>query len=198
VIPVVLRSDLVVLDQPTRADTAAITLACQDEAIQRFTTVPTPYRPADAQKFVDALVGPGWASDREYTWALRRPGSTWLEGVISLRTAHRDLGFWLAPSGRGEGLMTAAVELVVGFGFELGFPDVYWECFVGNTGSAGVARRAGFSYTGTAPGLIPGRDGRPVLCWTGLRRADGLPASDLPWPTESGADGATRSSSAPR
>jgi RimJ/RimL family protein N-acetyltransferase len=185
VLPVTLTSPLVRLDLPTRADTVAITDACQDPAIQRFTTVPAPYRPQDANAFVDALVGPGWASDREYTWAIRRPRSTWLDGVISYRTAHRELGFWLAPTARGLGLMSAAVSLVVDWAFERGEPDVYWECFLGNTASAAVARRAGFAYTGVAPGRIPGRDGAPVACWTGLLRADGSPASALAWPAES-------------
>jgi len=180
--PVTLTSSLVRLDMPTRADTVAITDACQDADVQRWTTIPTPYRPQDAHAFIDALVGPGWASDREYTWAIRRPTSTWLEGVISFRTEHRDLGFWLAPSARGLGLMTAAVALVVDWVFANGRDEVYWECFVGNVPSAAVARRSGFGYTGVAPGIVPGRDGAAVSCWTGLLRADGRPASDLPWP----------------
>lgn len=66
-LPVTLESARVRLDMPTRADTAAITDACQDPEIVRWTTIPQPYRAQDAQSFVDALVGPGWASDREYT-----------------------------------------------------------------------------------------------------------------------------------
>ncbi|MBE7162581.1 MAG: GNAT family N-acetyltransferase [Williamsia herbipolensis] len=183
-IPVALESARVRLDVPTRADTVAITDACQDPEVVRWTTIPTPYGPRDAQAFIDALVGPGWASDREYTWAIRRPGSTWLDGVISWRTEHRDLGFWLAPHARGRGLMHDAVELVVGFAFDRGAADVYWECYAGNTASASVARRAGFSYTGTGTALIPNRDGSPAQAWKGLRRADGTPASELPWPPE--------------
>ncbi|PZE26464.1 GNAT family N-acetyltransferase [Curtobacterium sp. MCBD17_028] len=181
-LPVTLRSPVARLDMPTRADAPAITEACQDAEIARWTTIPTPYGPRDAHAFVDALVGPGWASDREYTWAIRRPSSTWLEGVVAFRPAHRDIGFWLAPSARGHGLMAEAVRLVTGWAFEQGHEDVYWECFVGNRASAAVARRAGFAYTGTGPGLIPGRDGTPVTCWKGLLRADGRSASDLPWP----------------
>ncbi|PZE68141.1 MULTISPECIES: GNAT family N-acetyltransferase [unclassified Curtobacterium] len=181
-LPVILESARVRLDLPTRADTAAITEACQDPEIARWTTIPQPYRPQDAQGFVDALVGPGWASDREYTWAIRRQGSTWLDGVISYRTARRDLGFWLAPSARGAGLVHDAVELVVTWAFAQGAPDVYWECYVGNTASAAVARRAGFSYTGSGDALVPNRDGSPAQAWKGLRRADGAPASDLGWP----------------
>lgn len=188
-LPVTLASDRVLLDVPTRADTVAITEGCQDPEVVRWTTVPTPYRPQDAAAFVDALVGPGWASDREYTWAIRRPGSIWLEGVISYRTAHRDLGFWLAPGARGQGLVHDAVALVVDWAFDRGAPDVYWECYVGNVASASVARRAGFAYTGTGSANIPGRDGSPTSAWKGLRRADGTPASDLPWPSESYAPG---------
>lgn len=184
-LPVTLRSERVVLDVPTRADTVAITDGCQDPDVIRWTTIPTPYRPQDANAFVDALVGPGWASDREYTWAIRQPGSTWLDGVISYRTQRRDLGFWLAPSARGRGLVHEAVSLVVDWAFDRGAPDVYWECYQGNTASANVARRAGFSYTGTGDANIPNRDGSPAAAWKGLRRADGAPASDLPWPPES-------------
>jgi RimJ/RimL family protein N-acetyltransferase len=187
-LPVSLGSARVHLDVPTRADTAAITEACQDPDIVHWTTVPTPYTPRDAATFVDALVGPGWASDREYTWAIRRAGSTWLEGVIGYRTAHRDLGFWLAPTARGEGLVHEAVELVVGWAFAQGAPDVYWECYAGNTASAAVARAAGFSYTGSGPALIPGRGGAPTTAWKALRRADGAPASDRSWPDESFGD----------
>lgn len=181
-LPVTLESARVRLDVPTRADTAAITDACQDPDIVRWTTIPTPYREQDARTFVDALVGPGWASDREYTWAIRRRGSTWLEGIIGYRTAGRDLGFWLAPSARGAGLMHDAVELVVEWAFADGAPDVYWECYEGNTASAAVARSAGFSFTGTGPARIPGRDGGPTTAWTAVRRADGAPASGLAWP----------------
>jgi RimJ/RimL family protein N-acetyltransferase len=185
VLPVTLTSDRVRLDVPTRLDIAAITAACQDPEVTRWTTVPTPYTEQDARGFVDALVGPGWASGSEMTWAIRSTTSTWLEGVISLRTARRELGFWLAPSGRGRGLMTEAVRLVTDYAFAHGYPDVYWECYLGNRGSAGVARRAGFSYMGTATGRIPARDGSPALVWHGLLRADGSPASDLPWPPDS-------------
>lgn len=181
-LPVTLESARIRLDLPTRADTVAITEACQDPEIARWTTIPQPYRAKDAQAFVDALVGPGWASDREYTWAIRRQGSTWLDGVISYRTARRDLGFWLAPSARGAGLVSDAVELVVDWAFAQGAPDVYWECYVGNTASAAVARRASFAYTGSGDALVPNRDGSPAPAWKGLRRADGTPASDLPWP----------------
>jgi len=191
-LPVTLSSDRVRLSVPTRSDTAAVTEGCQDPDVVRWTTVPTPYTERDARTFVDALVGPGWASDREYTWGIRRAGSDWLVGVVSFRTEHRDLGFWLAPAARGAGIMHDAVELVVGWAFDRGAPDVYWECWEGNVGSAAVARAAGFSFTGTGTARIPDRDGGPTRAWTGLRRADGTPTSDLPWPTASlvhGADG---------
>ncbi|OIH97017.1 GNAT family N-acetyltransferase [Curtobacterium sp. MCBA15_001] len=188
-LPVTLRSDRVLLEVPTRADTVAITEGCQDPEVIRWTTIPTPYRPQDAAAFVDALVGPAWASDREYTWAIRQPGSTWLDGVISYRTARRDLGFWLAPSARGKGLVHDAVRMVADWAFERGAPDVSWECYLGNTASAAVARRAGFSYTGTGEANIPNRDGSPTTAWKGLLRADGTPASDLSWPDASYAPG---------
>lgn len=182
-LPVTLESERVRLDLPTRADTVAIAAACSDSAIQRWTTVPSPYTPQHAHSFVDALVGPGWASGRERTWAIRERNSTWLRGVVSLRTEHRDIGFWLAPDARGKGLMTAAVDLVLAYAFtDLGWEDVYWECNVGNLASAAVARRCGFGFTGTGIGLLAGRDGSPNLVWHGVRRPE--PAAESSWPAE--------------
>jgi RimJ/RimL family protein N-acetyltransferase len=71
---------------------------------------------------------------------------------------------------------------VVDWAIEQGAPDVYWECYEGNSASAAVARAAGFSYTGSGEARIPARDGGPTTAWTALRRADGSAASDMPWP----------------
>jgi RimJ/RimL family protein N-acetyltransferase len=185
-LPVTLTSDLVRLDLPMRSDVAAITEACQDEAVQEYTTVPSPYRESDARRFVDALVGPGWASGETLTWAVRRPDSTWLQGVISFRMLHHDIGFWLAPWARGSGLMTEATRLVVDYAHrELAQPEVYWECFVGNIGSAAVARRTGFVYTGDGEGLYPYRDGSPAHVWKGLHHAEPPLEPVLEWPADS-------------
>jgi RimJ/RimL family protein N-acetyltransferase len=182
--PFALQSRRLRLEVPTLADTEAIVAACQDPVLQRFTTVPVPYAVSDARFFLSQLVDRGWLTGREYTWGLREPGSSELVGMISIRHQHRDLGFWSAPAARGRGLMTEAVRLVVDWAFEEGSPDVLWEGYVGNVASAGVARRAGFTYTGIAPGLQPDRERRHPPCWR-ARIAPGDGRDEKPgWPPE--------------
>lgn len=183
--PFTLESSRLRLDVPRTADTKAIFDACQDPLLQRFTTVPVPYGYADAQFFVAQIVERGWLTGREYTWGLREPGSSELVGMISIRLRDRDLGFWSAPKARGRGLMTEAVRLVVDWAFDEGLSDVMWEGYVGNIASAGVARRAGFTYEGTEPGLQPDRDRKHPLCWRARLRATDDRVEKAGWPVES-------------
>nr|WP_239452062.1 GNAT family N-acetyltransferase [Frondihabitans sp. PAMC 28766] len=107
-----------------------------------------------------------------------------LVGVISIRLMHHDIGFWAAPDVRGLGLTTEAVRLVADWAFDEGLDDVLWEGYVGNLGSAGVARRAGFTYTGTGPGLQPDRDRGHPACWKGRLGRDDDREPKPNWPTE--------------
>ena len=95
--PFELASDRLRLDLPVAADAERVFEYCQDPAIQRFTTVPSPYRREDAVSFLTTHVPSGWASGQDCTWALRETDGAPLLGVISLRrkaepgtVAHRD------------------------------------------------------------------------------------------------------------
>lgn len=69
--PVILRTERLELSAPRAADGNAITAACQDPAIARWTTVPSPYTRDHADAFIRLTAG-WWAEDAEYTWAIRR------------------------------------------------------------------------------------------------------------------------------
>ncbi|RKR73177.1 GNAT family N-acetyltransferase [Frondihabitans australicus] len=183
--PFVLASDRLRLEVPRTADIGAIYDACQDDTLQRFTTVPVPYTFQDAQFFVSQVVERGWTTGREYTWGLREPGSSLLVGMVSIRLMHHDVGFWAAPEARGRGLMTEAVRLVADWAFgDGGLDDVLWEGYVGNVASAGVARKAGFTYTGSGPGLQPDRDRGHPLCWKARLGRDDSRDEKPGWPAE--------------
>lgn len=183
--PFPLESPRLRLEVPSAADAVAIHDACHDPQIQEFTTVPVPYTFDDAQFFLSRIVEHGWLTGREYTWGLRLPGSSLLVGMISIRLQHNDIGFWAAPEARGLGLMTEALRLVADWAFLTGLDEMLWEGYVGNVGSAGVARRAGFTYTGVGPGLQADRSQRHPPCWKArLRRGDDR--TEKPgWPDES-------------
>ncbi|MGW0043544.1 GNAT family N-acetyltransferase [Rhodococcus sp. NPDC003348] len=143
------------LTPPTEADVASITSCCQDEAIGRWTTMPVPYRRADAEAFVTRVVPAGWA-DRSPTWAVRHGPDGPAVGMIGLGARDEsaaEIGFWLDPAERGRGLMTAALNLVCDFAFRsdtLALERIEWRAFVGNAASAAVARRVGFRFEGIA------------------------------------------------
>lgn len=173
-----LRTPRLVLSAPTEEDAPAITAACQDPEIQRWTTLPVPYKPEHAESFIRMVQEDSTLS---VTWALRYEGR--LIGMISLMDegdGAAELGFWMAPEGRGQGLMTEAVLEVCRYGLEqLDLMRISWRAKVGNAGSARIAQKAGFHYEGL---LRQGLVARGV-------RSDGWIASMLPGDVEHDSSG---------
>ncbi|MFD5224829.1 GNAT family N-acetyltransferase [Microbacterium sp. NPDC058342] len=151
--PVTLRTERLELSIPTAADVDAITAACQDPEIPRWTTVPSPYARKDAEEFI-ALVAGWWADGIETVWAIRRDDE--LAGMIGLHriTKHAhggeaEIGYWGTAAHRGQGVMGEAGRAVVDYAFaELGLARIEWRAVVGNAPSARTARSLGFRYEG--------------------------------------------------
>jgi RimJ/RimL family protein N-acetyltransferase len=166
--PVTLRSERLVLDLPVESDKPAIIEYCQDPIFERFLTVPWPYQPKDADFFVDELIPQGWESGTELTWALRRSEGAPLLGVLGWRSETNDVGYWLGAPHRGLGYMSEAMNTVIAYLFSSHeLTELNWECRVGNVASLGVARKAGFRFTGEAPSSIAYRDGSHPPSWHG-------------------------------
>ena len=110
--PFVLESSAVRLEVPGAADVEAIVEACQDPVLQRFTTVPRPYAPADARFFLERIVDHGWATGREATWGLRGPGSSLLLGVVNLRGVRESGAAFSVPTY----VFIVAMLLLIGVG----------------------------------------------------------------------------------
>ncbi len=157
-----LTTNRLILDVPTSGDIDEINEICQDELIQKWTTVPVPYTRESAAFFIEQIAIPGWEKDSP-TWFIREiseknnddgaPGP--IVGAISLtrEATSAEIGYWLAPAGRGRGLMSEAVQAVLDFAFEeLGVESVQYQCQVmdgePNWASAKVAWRAGFTFEG--------------------------------------------------
>jgi len=151
--PVVLHTDRLVLSSPTEADIDAITAACQDPEIARWTTVPSPYSRDDAAAFVQLVAG-WWADDVEAVWAIRKDDA--LAGMVGLHklTSHAhggdaEIGFWGTAEFRGQGVMGEASRAVIDYAFdELHLARLTWRAVVGNVPSARTARGLGFRYEG--------------------------------------------------
>lgn len=150
--PVVLRTARLELSPPRKSDVEAIFRACQDAAIQRYTTVPSPYERQHAEGFIP-VVAQGWEAGTEAVWAMRESGA--LAGMVGLHgltgNGIGELGYWVAPWSRRRGLLVEAANAVLDWGFSpagTGLTRIQWNAVVGNTGSARAARALGFRYEG--------------------------------------------------
>ncbi|HEY0374598.1 MAG TPA: GNAT family N-acetyltransferase [Amnibacterium sp.] len=186
--PVVLRTPRLVLDLPGERDVATVFEYCQDPVLQRYTTVPVPYRREDAATFLLELAPRWWEEGTEQTWAIRLadvPDAPLL-GVIGLRS-YGEVGYWMGAEHRGNGYLGEAFEVVIDHWFRAGNERMTWSCLVGNVASARAARRAGFHFTGTGPATVASRDGSHPDSWLGELFA-GEPREPRPgWPAEVGA-----------
>lgn len=191
-----LTDGTVTLSPPTPGDIPAITRACQDPDVARWTTVPAPYETEHARGFV-SQVAEAWQLVRttpatevrsEATWAVSGPGADdAVLGMVGLRVesaGSAELGYWLTPAARGRGVMTRAVRLALDFGFAddgLELDRVTWSAFVGNWASWAVAWRCGFRFEGQVGGHCLQRGERRDAWVATLERGDPTEPT-APWP----------------
>jgi RimJ/RimL family protein N-acetyltransferase len=158
-----LSDGAITLRPSTARDADALTAACQDPEIPRWTRVPVPYRRADALRWIAASelelgagVTIGWlAVDDEDR----------LLASISVMQIDREagtgeIGYWVAREARGRGVATRAVRLVRDWAAaELGLTRLEIEAHEDNLASQAVARAAGFREAGER--RLPLREGLP-------------------------------------
>ena len=136
----------------TMADVPALTAACQDAEIPRWTVVPAPYEERHARDFVS-----GSAYDREAGRELALAivdGRGELLGAVGL--AHIDwedrraeVGYWVAREARGHSVAARATRLLAGHAIHaLDFERVELLAHPQNASSQRVAAKAGFTREG--------------------------------------------------
>jgi len=178
--------DPIVLRPHTADDAPAVDAMCQDDQIQRWTTIPVPYLPEHAEAFV-ARAAAGWADDGSLTLAIEAlddEGRPRFAGNLGLRpdgAGAAEIGFALAPWARGRGVMSRAVRLMLAWGLaELDLQVVHWKAQEGNWASRRVAWACGFRVEGLVRGLLSARGVR-YDGWVGsIVRGDPMTALH-PW-----------------
>ncbi len=140
-------------------DAPAITALCQDPIIQRQTTLPSPYTAQDGKDFC-TFAERAWEEKTSFTWAICCDDSShdWpIAGCISLKSHHPrsyEVGFWLSPSCRNRGVMSASIKAICHLAFTsptIGAEVIHWMCEAGdnpNIASWKVAHQCGFRYAG--------------------------------------------------
>jgi RimJ/RimL family protein N-acetyltransferase len=163
--PVELRVDDLLLRPWRPEDAPAVLAACQDPDIQRFTSVPVPYRPEHAAGFVGEISPRGWSDGTSANFGVFDVADGTLLGSIGLLrmdlpARHGELGYWMAPAARGRGVATRAGRAVVRFGHEkINLHRVNWYADLPNHASRLVALRIGFRMEGIVRAHLAGRDG---------------------------------------
>src|SRR5690606_28185365 len=175
--------------RPWRPDDAqAVYLACQDPEIQRWTTVPSPYRLEHAEHFVTSHNDKAWAEGTGAPFGVFDPKTDELlgsSGFISLRAdlGEGEIGYWVAPWARGHSVATRAARAVARWGVQrLGLARIVWQAEVGNFASRAVAEQFGVRVEGTLRAGLPAGD-RRVDSWLGALLQGDLREADQPLPS---------------
>jgi RimJ/RimL family protein N-acetyltransferase len=148
-----LRDELVLLRPYRREDIPAVTEACQDPEIPRWTTIPSPYSESDARDFI-ARTDADRRAGRELGLAIvEADGGTLLGGCGLARLDWTDrraeIGYWVAREVRRRSVGTRAVRLLSRWALgPLGLERIELLTDPGNEASMRLAARAGFTREG--------------------------------------------------
>jgi RimJ/RimL family protein N-acetyltransferase len=149
-------------------DVDAVAEQGRDPQMAAWTTVPHPYGRDDAVDWVGTRVPQGWTDGSNLGFAIEHKGG--FAGSVDLRphsAVEAEIGFGLHPDHRGQGVMHAALNLILDWGFaQRGFCVVTWRAFVGNWASRRVAWATGFHFGPTVPRLLLHR-GQVRDAWLG-------------------------------
>jgi RimJ/RimL family protein N-acetyltransferase len=143
-----------------RDDLDALVDACQDPEIPRWTTIPTPYTRETGTWFLDRC-DEWWVAGTDLPLAVidvatgRLLGATGVHRIGAapdqpgLEGLPDEIGYWLAASARGRGVITRGVHLLATWWFAtLDRPSLSLRARRENTRSVAVAHRCGFVATG--------------------------------------------------
>lgn len=128
--------------------------ACRDPLVQRFTRIPAAYGEDDGRAFIAGAPGRR-ARGESVELAVAPAGGGRLLGAIGLIVdrhdpARAEVGYWVGPWARGEGVAARALMLLSGWALgPLGFARLDLYASVSNAASLRVAGRCGYVREGT-------------------------------------------------
>jgi RimJ/RimL family protein N-acetyltransferase len=169
-----LTDGVIALRPWTEADVPDISACCQDEEIQRWTQVPSPYDDHHARTFVN--LAEEWKRSGQRLCMAVTDGETGeLVGAVDVRPKDidrsADIGYWVAAPARGRGTAPRAVRLLSDWAFEvLGVERVKVATHPENKASQRVALKAGFTREGLVPDYELARGGWEDRVIFSLRR----------------------------
>jgi RimJ/RimL family protein N-acetyltransferase len=133
-------------------DVPAVSAACQDPDIQRWTQVPVPYLREHAEGFVTEIATATWAEGGALFAVEPRDGGPLIAsiGLFPPCDGYAEAGYWTVATQRGQGYTAEALRVLTDWAFDhVGLRRVELHIDPGNAGSLAVARSAGFRVEGT-------------------------------------------------
>lgn len=144
-----LTDGLVTLRAKRPEDADAITAACQDPEIPRWTLVPSQYTRAHAVEWITQSAADPRSADFLATDADDRLLGSFAVMEIDRKRDYGEIGYWVAAEARGRGVATRAVLLLRDWAAAaLGLSELEILADPENLGSRRVAERAGFTEIG--------------------------------------------------
>jgi len=141
------------LRPPAERDIPRVAAVCQDAEVQRWTRVPSPYTEDDARAFV-RLAAEALEAGRGAHLVVVRDDDVVLAATgidIDRRDLTGQVGYWVAPGARRQGLAVRSTRRLLRWAFEeqsLGYVELITAAE--NPGSNAVARALGFTLEGVA------------------------------------------------
>lgn len=177
-------SDRISLRPFRLGDARAISAACQDPDIPRFTMMPDTMTEAQARVWIER--GHESWSRGVARFAITVAPSDHCIGQIGIhvdRAVHRAEAFyWLGPSARGQGYAAEALHLVTEWAFrDFDVVRVQLVTHLDNDASQRVAQRCGFVREGVLRAWEPVKDDQPdLVMWSRLESDPPLGAETAP------------------
>src|SRR5438552_555130 len=111
-----LHDDVIALRPTAERDIDAITAACQDPDIPRFTRIKSPYTRADAEQFVRESAEHWRTGEHGLALAICDRDTDEIMGSAGLLLREEpqvaEIGYWVAREARRRGVATRAVRLL--------------------------------------------------------------------------------------
>lgn len=149
-----LTDGVVLLRPPVPDDAPAVTAACQDPEMARFTALPSPYELHHATDWV-TRASEAWRDGTATPMVVVDASTGELLGACSLldvKDGRAEIGYWVKREAQGRGVATRAVRVLTEWALgDLVVSRIELLADVRNIASQRVAEKAGYVREGEVP-----------------------------------------------